>query len=161
MKWSQWLEEWGLTKLKINAGFLAMELTPQDHDRDAAWEMYIELLTRVTTQALPAEHGDEQAALTSIYSLFSTTRNIIKHHSRHAKEFTKIAIVVLNQIVRPFTAKWHKHALANDFKNKIVCNKFRKELLVLQQDLRIYTAMLGDMAGFEEDLTLLEQIDDL
>ncbi|HFD31462.1 MAG TPA: hypothetical protein ENJ28_01940 [Gammaproteobacteria bacterium] len=158
MKWSQWLEEWGLTKLKINAGFLEMELQPEDHDRDAAWEMYIELLTRITTQALPTEDGDEQTALESIYSLFGTTRDIIKRHSRHAKEFTKIAIVVLNQIVRPFTAKWHKHALANGFEDVAMCEEFREELMLLQKDLRIYTAMLGDMAGFEEDLTLLEQV---
>lgn len=158
MKWSQWLEEWGLSKLKINAGFLEMELRPQDHDRNAAWEMYIELLTRVTTQPLSAEHGDEQAALDSIYSLFDTTRNIIKDHSRHAKEFTKIGIVVLNQIVRPFTAKWHKESLADGFKNTAKCAEFRKELIVLQKDLQRYTALLGDMAGFEDDLILLEQV---
>lgn len=158
MKWSQWLEEWGLSKLKINTGFLQMELEPQDHDRDAAWEMYIELLTRVTTQPLPVEYGDEQTALDSIYSLFSTTREIIKRHSRHAKEFTKLAIVVLNQIVRPFTAKWHKQALADGFKDEIKCEIFRKELVELQKDLRKYTAMLGDMAGFEEDLTAMELV---
>jgi len=158
MKWSQWLEQWGLSKLKINAGFLQMELKPQDHDRDAAWEMYIELLTRITTQPLPIESGDEQSALDSVYSLFPTTRDIIKRHSRHGKEFAKIAIVVLNQIVRPFTAKWHKEALANGFKDKATCERFRKELSELQEDLRKYTAMLGDMAGFEEDLILLEQV---
>lgn len=159
MKWSQWLNKWGLTKLKINAGFLEMELHPQEHDRDAAWEMYVELLTRITTQALPYEDGDEQAALNSVYSLFGTTRDIIKRNSRHAKEFPKIAIIVLNQIVRPFTAKWHKQALADGFKDSAICNEFREELLDLQRNLRIYTAMLGDMAGVEDDLTLLEQVE--
>ena len=159
MKWSQWLEQWGLSKLKINAGFLQMELKPQDHDRDAAWEMYIELLTRITTQPLPTESGDEQTALDSVYSLFDTTRNIIKRHSRHAKEFSKIAIVVLNQIVRPFTAKWHKESLSGGFKDQQTCQRFREELSELQKDLRKYTALLGDLAGFEEDLILLEQID--
>ena len=159
MKWSQWLRQWELSKLKINAGFLEMELQPQDHDRDAAWEMYIELLTRITTQPIPTKSGDEETALTSVYSLFDTTRDIIKRHSRHAKEFTKIAIVVLNQIVRPFTAKWHKESLSDGFKNKATCERFRKELGELQEDLRRYTALLGDMAGFEENLILLEQVD--
>ena len=157
MKWSQWLETWGLSKLKINAIFLEMELQPQDHDRDAAWEMYIELLTRITTQALPDKNGDEQTALDSIYSLFEITRKILKTNSRHANEFAKIAIVVLNQIVRPFTAKWHKRALDNGFKKENTCLEFRSDLKALQVDLRKYTALLGSMAGVEEDLTLLEQ----
>ena len=49
MKWKQWVEKWGLTGIQINAGFLNMEFEPQDPDRDAAWELYTELLTRVTT----------------------------------------------------------------------------------------------------------------
>lgn len=158
MKWSQWLEDWGLSKLKINAGFLQMELAPQDHDRDAAWEMYIELLTRITTQALPSEDGDEQAALDSVYSLFGITREIIKRHTRHAGEFSKIAIVVLNQIVRPFTAKWHKLAINKAFDDPQLCKEFRAELSLLQDDLRKYTALLGSMAGVEDDMTLLEQV---
>ena len=158
MKWSQWLEQWGLSKLRINAGFLEMELKPKDHDRDAAWEMYVELLTRVTTQALPTEDGDEQAALNSIYSLFGITRKIIKQNTRHAREFSKIAIVVLNQIVRPFTAKWHKRAIAGAFNDAELCNEFRSELSLLQDDLRKYTALLGNMAGVEDDMTLLERV---
>lgn len=158
MKWSQWLEEWGLSKLKINTGFLKMEFEPQDHDRDAAWEMYVELLTRITTQALPTEDGDEQAALNSVYSLFGITRDIIKRRTRHASEFAKIAIVVLNQIVRPFTAKWHKLGLNGAFQDQAQCEVFRLELASLQSDLRKYTALLGNMAGVEDDMTLLEQV---
>ena len=160
MKWSQWLEEWGMSGLKIKLYFLEMEFKPNDVDRDAAWEMYVELLTRITTQALPAEHGDEQTALESIYSLFNTTREVIKKHTRHCLEFTKIAVVVLNQIIRPFTAKWHKRSLAGAFKDQAQCAEFRQELQQLQARLKKYTAMLGSMAGVEEDLTLLEQVDE-
>ncbi len=160
MKWSQWLEKWGMSRLEINAGFAKMEFKPDDRDSDAAWEMYVELLTRITTQALPAGQGDEQTALNSVHSLFKTTRDIIKRHTRHSLEFTKLAIVVLNQIVRPFTARWHKLSLAGAFDNKDKCDQFRTELEALQVDLKKYTAMLGSMAGVEEDLTLLEQLDD-
>lgn len=164
MKWSEWLAEWGMSSLKINTGFAQMEFKPQDADRDAAWEMYIELLTRITTQALPTGHGDEQTALKSVYSLFATTREIIKDHKRHALEFTKIAIIVLNQIVRPFTAKWHTHArgsaIENAFDDPDQCLVFREELAVLQQNLAKYAAMLGKMAGVEDDLLLLEQVSD-
>jgi hypothetical protein len=156
MKWSDWLENWGMTSLKVKTPFLEMDFKPQDADRDAAWEMYIELLTRITTQSLPQGHGDEATALTSVFKLFDITRTIIKHNKRHCVEFTKIAIVVLNQCIRPFTAKWHKRSLAGDFANPEACTEFRKELAELQIVLQKYTRMLGDMAGMEEDLTDLE-----
>ncbi len=155
MKWSKWLDNWDMTSLKISAGFLDMEWKPQDEDKAAAWAMYIELLTRITTQPLPDEDGDEKAALASVYALFPLTRDIIKTNGRHCIEFTKLAIVVLNQVVRPFTAKWHKQSLAGAFDNALECQAFRGELIVLQAKLRNYTKMLADMAGVE-DLTALE-----
>ena len=108
MKWSKWLENWDMTSLKISAPFLEMEWKPQDEDKAAAWELYIELLTRIATQPLDAEHGDEKTALDSVFSLFAITRQVLKNNTRNCIEFTKIAIVVLNQVVRPFTAKWHR-----------------------------------------------------
>ena len=104
---------------------------------------------------MPIEHGDEQTALDSIYSIFSLTRGIIKSHKRNCIEFTKIAIVVLNQIIRPFTAKWHKVLIETEFRNPKTREEFRKELLQLQKQLCIYMKMLSDMAGVE-DLTNLE-----
>ena len=50
MKWAKWLENWDMTSLKISAPFLEMEWNPAEPDKDAAWELYIELLTRITTQ---------------------------------------------------------------------------------------------------------------
>lgn len=155
MKWREWLENWSLVPLKINIRFLEAEWAPQDADRDAAWELYIELLTRITTQPLPEEHGDETAALDSVHALFGLTRDIIKKHGRQSQEFTRLAIVVLNQIVRPFAAKWHRQSLGGAFKDSAQCAAFRKELAALQDVLREYTRMLGDLAGVE-DLTSLE-----
>ena len=155
MKWEKWLENWDMTSLKISPPFLEMEWKPQTADKDAAWELYIELLTRITTQPLSINHGDEKTALDSIYSLFGLTRAIIKSHKRDCIEFTKIAIVVLNQIVRPFTAKWHKISTEQGFTDSKICKNFREELLNLQQQLCIYNKMLADMAGVE-DLTNLE-----
>lgn len=78
MKWRKWIKKWNMTSLKITAPFLEMEWNPSEPDKVAAWELYIELLTRITTQSLPDEDGIEQTALDSIYSLFSTTRMILK-----------------------------------------------------------------------------------
>jgi len=155
MKWKEWLENWSMTSLKIKTPFLDMDWNPKDADKDAAWELYTEFLTRITTQELPIVHGDERTALESVFKIFGLTREIIKHHGRDCIEFTKIAVVVLNQIIRPFTAKWHRLSVSNAFKDKTQCEEFRKELSNLQAILRLYTKMLSDMAGVE-DLTELE-----
>lgn len=158
MKWSKWLENWDMTDLKIKTSFLEMEWKPQEADKDAAWELYIELLTRITTQPLDDNDGDEKIALDSVHKIFELTREIIKKYKRDCIEFTKIAIVILNQKIRPFTAKWHKISLEgfNDENRR----QFRIELKELQQNLHRYTQMLGSMAGVEEinDLTKLEDI---
>lgn len=155
MKWGKWLEQWDMTSLKIKTPFLDMEWKPQDEDKNAAWDLYIELLTRITTQPLLKEEGDELTALESIHSLFPITREVIKNNGRHCIEFTKIAIVVLNQIIRPFTAKWHKLSLQGAFELPDKCNCFRNELSELQEDLKVYTKMLANMADVE-DLTEFE-----
>lgn len=159
MKWKEWLEQWSMTSLKIKTPFLEADWKPKDKDKDAAWELYIELLTRIATQPLPKEHGDEETALESVYKLFGLTREIIKRHGRECIEFTKIAIVVLNQKVRPFTAKWHKIMLEDGFSKNEVRIQFREELKELQKVLKTYTKMLSDMAGVE-DLTELEDAND-
>ena len=155
MKWHQWLENWDMTSLRISAPFLEMEWSPSEPDRSAAWELYIELLTRITTQSLGDQEGDDKTALDSVYSLFPTTRAIIKDNGRDCIEFTKLAIVVLNQKVRPFTAKWHRLSLEKGFGDAGVRRQFREELRQLQAVLKTYAGMLADMAGVE-DLTSLE-----
>lgn len=155
MNWSNWLEKWNMTSLKFKTPFLEMDWNPSVPDKDAAWELYIELLTRIATQKLSEEDGDEKTALENIHSLFSLTRSIIKSYGRNCIEFTKIAIVVLNQVVRPFTAKWHKTLLVNNLQDDYTRKKFRSELSDLQEVLTTYTKMLADMAGVE-DLSKLE-----
>ena len=155
MKWKKWLENWDMSSLKIKTPFLEMEFKPQEADKNASWDLYVELLTRITTQPLPKEHGDEQTALNSVFALFALTRDVLKKHGRDAQEFSKIAIVVLNQVIRPFTAKWHKLSIDGAFEDEKHCAEFREELKKLQLVLGVYTQMLSDMAGVE-DLTKLE-----
>lgn len=48
-------------------------------------------------------------------SLFGTTREILRRRGRNTIQFSKVAIPVLNQVVRPFTAKWHRESLSEAF----------------------------------------------
>jgi len=155
MKRRDFLEKWGLSSLKINLGWLEGEFSPNDPDREAAWELYIELLTRVSTQHLSPDEGDEKVALDSIYAIFSLTREILRRHGSGCGEFAKLAIPVLNQIIRPFTAKWHRLSMAGGLKDETHTKQFRSELENLQRYLRGYTSALAAMANVE-DLTDLE-----
>jgi hypothetical protein len=154
MKLREWLDNWSMTSLKVNATFMEMEFQPNDVDKNAAWELYIELITRVSTQYMLPEHGDETSALKSISRLFELTRETIKRNGRHCGEFTKIAVIVLNQVVRPFTTKWHRQSLAGAFDDQVQRALFRVELEELQTSLRAYTRMLASLAKVE-DLTEL------
>lgn len=158
MKIKDLFENWNLTGLKIKASFLEMEWKPSDPDKVAAWDLYVELVTRITTQPLPDEDGVEQTALASIHDLFDLTRQTLKDHGRSCIQFAKIAIVVLNQVVRPFTAKWHRKSQDGAFASPDECQQFRQELQVLQTQLRNYTRLLAELAGVE-DLTEIEAED--
>ena len=155
MKLGAWFRQFHLEKIRLGTAGVDLEIRIKNNDRDAAWELYIEMLTRIVTQPLPSEIGDEQTALDSVYSLFPATREILRQRGRRTIGFSKIAIPVLNQVVRPFTAKWHRELLTDAFDDVAKRQQFRQELEALRQDLRNYNRMLAKIAGVE-DLTDLE-----
>ena len=144
-----------LEKVRLSLKAVQFEVSFQEADKDAAWDLYVEMLTRIVTQPLPPEAGDEQAALESVYSLAPATREILRHHGRASIQFSKVAVPVLNQIIRPFTAKWHRESLAGAFDHETKRMRFREELEGLQVELRNYNRMLAEIASVE-DLTDLE-----
>jgi hypothetical protein len=81
----------------------------------AAWEMYVELITRVAVQPLGPDQGLLREALTSLHSLFGEARRILRQYGPcvatparpEALSFGKIAVDVLNRSLRPLLAKWH------------------------------------------------------
>ena len=149
------LRKFQLEKVRLSLNIVQLEISFSEADKNAAWDLYIEMLTRIVTQPLPAQDGDEKTALDSVYSLFPTTREILRRRGRNAIQFSKVAIPVLNQVVRPFTAKWHRESLAGAFDDPVKCAEFRADLAALQEDLRNYNRMLAEIAGVE-DLTDLE-----
>jgi hypothetical protein len=144
------LEQWKLTSLKLNIGFLTADFSPRPADRKAAWELYVELLTRITTQPLPVGSGDEQTSLESVHSLFATTREVLRNNGPDSINFAKIAIPVLNQIIRPFTARWHLRSLKGAFADPEACAQFRIELAALQGELQAYLGVLAAIALVED-----------
>ena len=81
---------------------------PRDADRALAWDVYVELRTRIATQDLKDDEGDDVTALTSIYRLFPLTRERMQHHGVACSNAGALLTAFLNEKVRWFTAKWHK-----------------------------------------------------
>jgi hypothetical protein len=88
---------------------------PDDAEREAAWELYVELITRVTVRQLGPDQGILREALTSYYSVFATTRDILRRHGSAVAPrdregeltFGVLAVMVLNGILRPVLEEWH------------------------------------------------------
>ena len=135
-----------IENIHLSTEAAGIDVSYTNWDREAAWIMYVELLTRVTTQELSDDEGVELTALESIYSFFQTTRDVLKDYGRNAKNFTEIAIIVLNQVIRPFTTKWHSLSRKNAFGNVEKCKEFREELSKLRINLVNYASLLADMA---------------
>lgn len=149
MKWIEKLSKWNFSSLKINAKFAEMEFIYTETDEIAAWEMYVEIITRVSTKKLPNEYGDEKTALESIYSLFPSTRTLLKMYGRKGQTFSKLAVIILNQVIRPFTVKWHNASIYG-FQDKDQNIVFRSELEDLQKELGKYAKALAEIANVED-----------
>jgi hypothetical protein len=105
-------------KVSLNLPFMgSVEGTwePDENERNAAWDLYVELITRVSVVELKPNEGFLKEALSSLYSLFQTTRDILKKYgasvarskSESSISFGYLAIAILNTVLRPVLAKWH------------------------------------------------------
>jgi hypothetical protein len=147
-------------------GIGSAEWEADSTERRAAWSLYVELVTRIAVQPLELEQGLIREALTSLYSLFPTTREILKQAgpdvgAAHAS-VGGIAIAVLNNGLRPFLARWHPLLQAWEAKRPTDLSpkehelnwseepKFRAELEQLRRDLEQYADALAKVAGVEK-----------
>ena len=147
--WTDKLREFQCDKLFDASGtqspFDDMQWKPSAADKSAAWELYTEMRTRITTQPLAYRHGDEETALTSVFNIFDLTRKAIAKHEG-CTHFATLAVHVLNVHIRPFTANWHKVKVAGHLDSRDTCHRFRRELRGLQEKLRHYMRLLGYLA---------------
>ena len=88
---------------------------PNEVERRAAWELYVELLTRVAVVPLREGEGLVREALSSLYSLFATTREVLRRAGPQVAEpkpagqynLAFLAVAMLNFAIRPVLAHWH------------------------------------------------------
>jgi hypothetical protein len=108
-----------LKRVGVRLGLLGIaevsgEWAVDEAQRRAAWEMYVELVTRIAVAELQPEEGLLREALSSLHSLFGTTRQILRKYGPDIAlpkddsdiSFGYLAVAVLNTTLRPFLAKW-------------------------------------------------------
>ena len=76
-----------------------------------------------------------------MFELYTTNRSpigreILRRRGRRTIQFSKMIIPVLNQVVRPFTAKWHQMSRLGALEDEAMRRKFREDLQVLLTDMR-------------------------
>jgi hypothetical protein len=145
-------------------GIGSAEWEADSTERNAAWSLYIELVTRIAVQPLEIDQGTVREAMTSLYSLFASTREILKAAGPNVGASNDsvggIAIAVLNNGLRPFLSKWHPLLQTWEAKrpNDVSSSeheknweeqesKLRDELALLCKDLGQYAHALATIAG--------------
>lgn len=152
-----------LVKVGINFLGISAEWEADPTERKAAWELYVELITRISTQPLSPDQGLLREALFSLHALFETTRQILRNAGPDVgasqESVGGIAIAVLNQRLRPFLAQWHPEL--TDYESTRQSNvgqrqheqawqkssELRQELEQLRKDLDEYANALAEIAG--------------
>ncbi|WP_233580868.1 toll/interleukin-1 receptor domain-containing protein [Streptomyces triticirhizae] len=79
-------------------------------ERAAAFDLQIELVTRVGVQRLGPEQGSLREALDSLYALFGVTRDVLHRMSGETvgpRVLPGVALRVANEHLRPFLSTWH------------------------------------------------------
>jgi hypothetical protein len=142
---------------------------PDEQEKKAAWELYIELVTRISVVELKKSEGILREALSSLYSLFPTTRQVLRHygssiaatHEDADYSLARLAVNFLNYELRPILSKWHP--LLQDYeeqREKGVSIKAHEDRWEMNQELRKvlddsrtvlieYSKFLASAAGIE------------
>ena len=132
-------------------------------ERTAAWKLYVELNTRITTQPLDESTGILREALSSLHAVFGITREILKEAgpavSMGDESLGFYAMEILNQVLRPVLAKWHpalsdweeqrgpdESAVAHE-RNWNKAHALRRELERTRRTLLKYCEALALLAG--------------
>lgn len=88
----------------------AKRSSPGPVERAAAYDLQVELVTRVGVQPLAPDQGSLREALTSLHALFGATRLALHQVAKETAvplTLPHIAATLANQHLRPFLSTWH------------------------------------------------------
>ena len=156
-----------LSKFEVSLfGLLKGTWVPDREERDASWELYIEIITRdVYRDSIRTTSIRE--TLNSLYSLFQEIRAILRKYGpsivqaiddRHLS-FGEIAVTVINRILRPLLSKWHQTLLAYEntrqtgsslLSHEGTWDKYQEikdDIDIVKTQLIAYADLLADASG--------------
>lgn len=161
-----------LKSIKVNlrlpyVGSIEGTWEPDECERKAAWEMYVELITRVSIVELKPDEGLLREALSSLYTLFDTTRKILRKYGPSIAQpkgkdnlsFGYLSVAILNLVLRPVLAKWHPLLLDYESTKKSTesslvhernwdrYEEMRQVLNDVRKELIEYAELLAQVAG--------------
>lgn len=165
-------------KVALKTPFLNVEgvWEPNDVERAAAWELYIELTTRVGVIQLPSELGSDREVLASLHSLLLIHREVLRRYGPAVAEPKRsgqynlgyLAVGTLNCVIRPFLATWHSQlqdfeARRPEFTGRAEYERtwprheeFRRALSDLRRQLQIYVLWLSHACNVPDLLPAID-----
>jgi hypothetical protein len=140
---------------------------PDEAERRASWELYVELVTRVAVVQLGPAEGLLREALSSLREVFGITREILRRYgpvvapktAEQELSFGYLAVGVLNGALRPLLAVWHPTLAAYeatrpagaspvDWERQWArADELRAELAATRRLLVEFARTLGEVAG--------------
>jgi len=148
---------WKLGSLSLNLpfGLGGVTIDVTEAEASAAWALYVEYATRISGTELERGLGSPREALSSLYSLFASTREILREAgpdiAQGVDPLGELATRALNEGVRPFLVRWHTTLSALEAAESELSGdegaRFDDELAALRGDLAVYIQALGEIAG--------------
>jgi len=159
-----------LTEVKVTIPqFSELTFIVNNESRWVAWQLFIETVTRVAIQPLDDQQGLLREAMTSLYGLFATTRDILKSSrpsipAPGSQTVEHFAVTMLNWELRPFLSRWHPRLRQFEHEHPdspedawpeaLAC---RGELRQTQEHLRRYALGFARLAGVREPEGMMAQ----
>jgi hypothetical protein len=158
-----------LTEITVNVPQLSQLTFVVNNDaKRTAWEIFIEVSTRISTQPLGEDEGFLREALNSLYSLFGRTRDLLARAqpSKVSGGLTVeyLALTMLNNELRPFLSKWHPRLARfeqsgegdeTSWRDNSMC---REELERLRQRLVEFALSFARLAGVPRPEALVTSV---
>lgn len=142
-----------------------------ENEQSAAWELYVELITRISVVELKSDEGLLREALSSMYTIFATTRDVLKKYGASIARpkgngyisFGYLAVAVLNTVLRPVLSKWHPILLDYEHRKSSNCSiteheknwEKHEELRKILNETRFILIQYADLLAQVADVPLL------
>jgi hypothetical protein len=157
-----------LTEVKVTVPQLTeFTFLVNNDSRQVAWRLFVETVTRISTQPLADDEGLIREALSSLYGLFATTRDTLKAGrpsvaATGAQTVEHLAVTLLNLELRPFLSKWHPRLRAYEMSSPEESEAMwpqaaecRDELREVQQRVQEYALAFARLAAVPDAEAML------